>query len=239
MKLKKIFSIVLAGLLLVLILFFLARNFLLHQVLNKLSGKLISDYQLELTTGNSDFTGIFTVEMNDITLRQPGGDTLLHLDTLSAAPSIGSLFLFTLRMKTLEMKSGFIYLICTDSSCNYSTLLTKKKTAESTRATGNNYAALFHRLFSKIFDLAPQNAVLHDLRLSFITDTFQTDVRIPDFHSSPEIMEGDMEDALQNRHWKMTGNFDQQKRKYDALIYPLENHSRFPLLRELFDQVAL
>jgi hypothetical protein len=98
-----------------------------------------------------------------------------------------------------------------------------------------NYSTIFYRFFSKAFDLAPQNAELRNLELSFITDTFQTDVRIPEFTSSVEKMEGELEDVKQNRKWKMSGTFDQGDRKYDAVVYPVSGHTRLPLLKELFN----
>ncbi len=230
---------VVAGFLLVILLYLLFRNFILHSVIEKISEKLENEYHLELTIGTSNFSGLITVEMNSITIKPHNGDTLFRLDTLSATPSIGSLLLFTIQMESLVMKNGYIHLVCTDSSCNYSSLLSKKSdTGSRTIVHGRNFAEIFNRFFSKAFDLAPQNTEMKNLDLSFITDTFQTDVRIPEFYSSVEKMEGVMEDVKQDKKWKMSGTFDQGSRKYDVEIYPLNGTSRLPLLKELFGITA-
>ncbi len=235
---RKILKYSVAGLILLVLLYLLLRNFMLHTVIERVAAKLDKDFHLELNIGKSEFSGIVTVRMNDITVQPESGDTLFHLDTLSATPSLGSLLLFSIRMKSLEMKGGYLHLVCNDSICNYSSLLKKKTDTVSSVASDRNYSAIFYRFFSKAFDLAPQNAELRDLELSFITDTFQTDVRIPEFTSSVEKMEGELEDVKQNRKWKMTGTFDQGNRKYDAVVYPLSGHTRLPLLKELFNIVA-
>lgn len=232
---RKIFKYSVAGFLLLVLLYLLLRNFVLHTVIERTAEKLERDFHLELSIGKSAFSGIVTVKMNDITIQPESGDTLFHLDTLSATPSLGSLLLFNIRIKSLEMKSGYVRLICNDSICNYSSLLKKKPDTLSSVSSERNYSAIFYRFFSKAFDFAPQNAELRNLDMSFITDTFQTDVRIPEFTSSVEKMEGELEDVKQNRKWKMSGTFDQGDRKYDAVVYPVSGHTRLPLLKELFN----
>ncbi|MEO8085449.1 MAG: hypothetical protein ABI763_01440, partial [Bacteroidota bacterium] len=235
---RKIIAYSIAGLLLFILLYLLFRNYILHTVINKISEKLDKDYHLELTIGESGFSGLATVEMKQISIAPYGGDTLFHMDTLSAAPSISSLLFLNIRLQSLEMKRGFIHLTCSDSSCNYSSLLSKKSDTVSADDHRRNYAALFYRFFAKVFDFAPQNAVMCDLNLSFKTDTFQTNLRIPEFYSSVEKMEGELEDVIQHERWKMTGTFNQEKRKYDMVIYPMTGHSRLPLLKELFNTTA-
>lgn len=237
MRAGKILKAIAAVFLLLILLFLLFRNYILHSVIDRISDRLEKRYHMEMTVGSSSFSGLVTVEMHNVTVKPEIGDTLFHLDTLSASPSLGSLILFHIRLKSLEMKNGFIHLACTGSTCNYSNLLSKDTIADTT-SSERNYAALFNRFFSKAFDLAPQNAELRNLDLSFITDTFQTDVRIPSFYSSIEKMEGELEDVRQNKRWRMTGTFDQSSRNYDAVIYPVNGPSRLPLLKELFNITA-
>ena len=223
-----------AAILLLFLLYLLFRNFILHTILEKISGKLHERFKLELVVEKSSFSGLVTVEMNGISIIPSDGDTLFHLDTLAAAPSFGSLILFHLKMKKLDMKNGFIRLECTDSLCNYSSLLSARTDTSENKTSGQNYAALFNRFFSNAFDLAPQNAEMRNLDLSFTTDSFQAKVRIPEFHSSREKMEGVLVDAGQQVSWTMSGTFDQEERQYDATIISTNKDARLPLLKELF-----
>lgn len=235
-------AIIVIGLLL-LLLFMLFRNYILHVAIGNISERLKSKYHLDLTTADASFHGMITVEMRSINVTSENGDTLLSLDTLSATPSIPSLLLFNLRMKTIVMKNGSVRLVCNDSTCNYSSLLksdikTSDTVSVSEEKSGINYAVVFNRFFTKVFDLAPQNAEMRNLALSFVTDSFETHVRIPEFISSVEKMEGILEDVRQKHSWKMTGTFDQESRRYDATIYPLNGSPRLPLLKELLNITA-
>src|SRR5690349_23852955 len=101
-----------AGLLLVLLLFLLFRNYLLHAIINKISKKLEKEYNMELVVGDASFSSLATVEMVHLSITPYDGDTLCRLDTLSATPSLSALLFFHLRIKTLEMKSGYVHLSC-------------------------------------------------------------------------------------------------------------------------------
>jgi hypothetical protein len=240
---RKIIRALVAGVLLLLLLFFLFRNYVLHTVLHNIADRLNRKYNLELATKEASFSGMLTVEMRDISITSEKGDTLMKLDSLSATPSIPSLLLLNVRIKTLVMKNGFIRLLCNDSTCNYSTLLKSQAKNKSTDTIHHekqsmNYAAVFNRLFTKAFDLAPQNAEMRNLELSFNTDSSETHLRIPEFYSSVEKMEGILEDVRQNHSWKMSGTFNQESRMYDATIYPLNGSARLPVLKEFFNVTA-
>jgi hypothetical protein len=242
MTVRKIIRAIVAGVLLILLLYLLFRNYLLHTAIESAAERLHRKYNLELSVGEASFRGMITVELRNIKVSPESGDTLLSLDSLSATPSIPSLLIFNVRMKTLEMKNGYIRLLCSDSACNYSSLLRgnieDQEYDSSAEKKRMNYAATFNRFFSKAFDLAPQNTVMRNLEMSFVTDSFETHVRIPEFNSSVEKMEGVLEDVKQNHAWKMTGTFDQESRMYDATIYPLNTPARLPLLKELFNVTA-
>jgi hypothetical protein len=240
---RKIIRAIVAGGLLLLLLYFIFRNYVLHSALEKISAQLQNKYQLELTTGEASFSGLMTVEMRKILICSQDEDTLMSLDTLSATPSIASLLLFNVRVKNLVMKNGFIRLHCSDSKCNYSTILKGKNEytvsdSGEARHTKVNYASAFNRLFTKAFDLAPQNAEMRNLDLRFLTDSFDTHIRIPEFNSSVEKMEGTLEDVKQKHSWKMHGSFDQESMRYDATICPLNGSARLPLIKEFFGITA-
>src|SRR5689334_8960122 len=131
MKGRKLFIGILASLLLVVLLFLLFRNFILHKAIDKISQKLDKDYGMQLLIGKSNFSGLITIEMNGISVKPQDGDTLPTVDSLSATPSFSSLLLLTVKMKALAMKNGFVQLVCKDGKCNYSSLLSKKSSADT------------------------------------------------------------------------------------------------------------
>ncbi|MBK6838673.1 MAG: hypothetical protein IPG90_10700 [Bacteroidetes bacterium] len=84
-------AIVLTFILVTMVLgYFLFRNMVLQSLLTKISGRLNSDYQMNLNVKEAGFTGLTTVVMTGVTLIPIDGDTLLHLDSLRAEPSFSS-----------------------------------------------------------------------------------------------------------------------------------------------------
>src|SRR5690349_18768924 len=96
---RKIIRAFVAGVLLLMFVFLIFRNYVLHTVLDKIADRLNKKYNLELRTKEASFSGMITVEMKDISITSENGDTLLKLDSLSATPSIPSLLLLNVRIK--------------------------------------------------------------------------------------------------------------------------------------------
>lgn len=232
MNLRKIVVRTGATFLVIFVLYFICRNFILHLLIEKITKKTNERFNLQLVIEKSSFSGFITVEMNDLTIAPDAGDTLFHIDTFLVTPSLGSLLLINLRLRSLEMKNGFVRFNCTDSVCNYSSLFSKRTDTASVKTGEKNFAKLIYRFFSRSFDLVPQYAEIRNLDMSFITDTFRVDLRIPGFHSSKEKIEGELQDMKQNKSWKITGTFDQNNRKYDLTIYSMNYGSHLPMLKE-------
>src|SRR5690242_4907658 len=105
---RKILRGLLALLLLLVLVFLLFRNYALNKFINRFSEKLEREYALMLNVGHASFSGIATVNMEGVTVLPMQGDTLIRLDSLSASPSLSSLLLFNLKLKSLHMKHGFL-----------------------------------------------------------------------------------------------------------------------------------
>lgn len=218
---------VLSGILLVLLIgYFAARNMVLHQLLSKISLKLKNDYQVSLTIDESGFRGFTGVMMRGVNIVPEGGDTLLHLDSVWAEPSFSSLITGNVRIKSIYAQNAELRIHCEDGTCNYSNFLKHKNQETDTLHTETNYSSFLNRMLRQAFNLAPQQAELKNIRLSFRNDTIQQSVSVPSFISSTKQLDGTIIDDSTLFEWKCTGHFSQRNETFDVAVFPLSEQTQ-------------
>lgn len=230
-------AIVLTSILFVMVLgYFLFRNLVLHSLLTKITHRLESEFQMTLTIEESGFRGMTGVMMRGVNLYPAGGDTLLHLDSVWAEPSFSSLITGNVRIKSLYTENVELSIRCHDGTCNYSNFLKHKKEDHDTIRSEKNYAAFLNRVLRQAFNLAPQQAELKNIQLSFSNDTTEQSVTIPSFVSSSKSLEGTLRDDSTLFQWKWSGHFSQREETFDVEFYPLmEQTQPLPFLRPLLN----
>ena len=230
-------AIVLTFILVTMVLgYFLFRNMVLQSLLTKISGRLNSDYQMNLNVKEAGFTGLTTVVMTGVTLIPIDGDTLLHLDSLRAEPSFSSLISGDIRIKSLYSENAELSIRCHDGTCNYSNFLKHKKEEKDTLRTEKNYSAFLNKVLRQAFNLAPQQAELKNIRFSFHNDTLSQAISIPSFISTSKQLEGTITDDSTMAQWKCTGHFSQKEETFDVAIFPLSTEPQsLPFLMPLLN----
>lgn len=171
-RIKKIALITLgslAGLMLLgLLCFFIFRNAILEQTLEKAAAKMERDYNTTLTVKDAHFEGFSGIAMQGITLVPHNADTLLSIETLTTKINVSRLLTGDLQLGGLDMKNGYIQLVRNSKGKNFDAFLkpAKKEVKEETEPREKvNYAKKAYRLLTRMLNLVPTDMTLQNLSL--------------------------------------------------------------------------
>jgi hypothetical protein len=142
---RKILFIVALVVVVLICSYFLFRGYATNKIIDSVAEKLKRQYGLTLLRSEVVFIGIKTLLLEHVTIETENGDTLLVLDSLLVKPSLLALLRLNLRFDELMLNRGRLNLVCTDSVCNYSSLL-KKKDSRNEKPGERNYAKALNRL---------------------------------------------------------------------------------------------
>lgn len=228
-------TVVLAVLLFFLpVAYFGFRNSVLHLLLDRIGKRLETEYSMSLTVRDARFSGLSSVCLSDISLVPQNGDTLLHLDSVRAEPSFSSLLTGMVRIKSLYTQNAALTVVCRDGNCNYQNFLHHTKRESDSIKTEKNYAAFLNRMLRQAFNLAPQQAEVKNIFLSFRNDTLLESVLIPSFTSSDQLLQGTLVEQEKGYQWECRGTFSQRRENFDIEIFPLgKEPQNLPFLKAL------
>jgi len=236
-KIKRVFKVVAIALAVLLFLFFLLRNGLLGWAVEKVGSKIKEKTGCTLAVGDKGFTGLATVTLDKVLVLAPEQDTLLFIDKIAVRPSLLPMIVGRLQLSKVAVDRALLRLQCVNGRCNYSGWLKNlndSSAAESTRSTdGSDLARKVRSTLIRVFDLAPQEAELHDLRLQLRSDTLNADLAVTEFVATADELHGTLIDQSAGASWKMLGSFHQRKRAFDVTVYPMTGQHRLPLLQPL------
>jgi hypothetical protein len=231
--LRKIFSITILVVAGFFLLFFIFRNPLLHWGIEKTAKIMKLRTGASLQIDDASFKGFSSISMKNILIIPSQGDTLLKADSVNVRISFWSLFVGTFRIKELFTTGVTGIISCQDSICNYSGFI-HEKAETSTIYTGTNYSLMFRRLLDKVFNIAPQKANIHDVKLIYKNDSLERSINISEFYSDENSMKGFIEDNRSKNTWQLDGKFSQVKKTLQMNVFPVNNKtSLIPLTTEL------
>ncbi|MEY4595558.1 MAG: hypothetical protein RIQ47_1968, partial [Bacteroidota bacterium] len=122
--------------------------------------------------------------------------------------------------------------------CNYSGWITSPKdttpTESAIKSSSGGLGRKFRSLIIQVFDLAPQEAELRDLKLQLRSDTVNADLAVTEFIASEDEIHGTLVDFSTGGSWKIKGGFHQRKRAFDVTVFPIAEKKYLPLLQLLF-----
>ena len=106
-----------------LVIYFLARNLILHYAINKVSEKLKQKYSLNLKVEDSNFSGVSTLNIEGLSLFQNNRDTLLSTKKVELELKFVQLLIGNVRIKNFSADSTKIVLNKSKNGDNFSFLL--------------------------------------------------------------------------------------------------------------------
>ncbi|MFM2206032.1 MAG: hypothetical protein RL213_7 [Bacteroidota bacterium] len=216
------------------VLYFLLRVWLLDAGIRFVSDRLMQEKGVRLDVGERGFFGISGIRLSDVSICRPGKDTLLVIDTLALRPALLQLLIGRVGLDYLRMEGATLSLVAKGDSTNYS-FLRKASTGKSTNAEAGTegYGSALRRLLVRSFAMAPQVAMLRNLRLELRSDTLSADLELPQFDSDSRELGGILSEPSTGKSWRITGSFSKRQRTLDLTVCPQQVDHRLPLLRPL------
>jgi len=205
-KSNKIFRFTIIILVGLLIVSFISRTIILKMVIKNISSKIDTRYNAYLAITDADFSGLFTIHLNRISLcSKNSDDTLVKIKDLFISMRILPLLLAKLKPESLLIDSLTINFIKKDSIDNFRFLLRKKQTADNENDSEQvmNYAERFNIFLEAIFNKIPEHFRLTNFNLSvtdsayfamhikqfeIINHTFKTNIKIDESPANAGIM---------------------------------------------------
>lgn len=162
---------------------FAFRNVLLNRMLRDRLESLEARTGIEIRYQKAGFTGISTVNIHQLCLLPPEGDTLMTIQRIRVSISPLALLTFRLKLGFAEINKPKLTLWREGNESNYLFLLNHGSDSVSTtthEAQGRNYKALTDRIFSLIFNYIPANIRITGLQAIALINRHHLSFRMDD-----------------------------------------------------------
>ncbi len=233
-KLRRWGQVLLIVCMVLMILYFITRNFFLQKAFNHIAKKLKGEYQTEISLTELRFKGFAGIEIKNLAIVTEQQDTLLIVDSMYVRPDLFRLLIGKIRLKEARVKNASLFLVCRDSSCNYQAFLQRKRNETEQISPERNYAALLSSIMNKAFDIVPQEADFKNINVRYTNEDKEDKINFPSFVSSDQHVEGSLINLADSSQWNLAGSFSQRNRTFDFKIYPEDSKkSNVPLLQSL------
>lgn len=219
-----------------MILFFISRNFFLHKAFDGAAKRLKEQFQTDVSVSEIHFTGISGITLTNLVLIPEQQDTLLTIDSMYVRPSLLRLLIGKIRLKEAGIFNSSLSLICRDSSCNFKTFFLRRANESDKNQAEKNYAARLNHFVTNMFDFLPQKMNLQNINITYMNEKEKDQINMRSFISSDQKAEGHFVNLNDKTEWNLSGIFSQRKRTLDFKIYHgNEKKSTLPFLKSLFD----
>ena len=142
--------------------FFVFRNLLLQQLVSRVSIKMESDYNCNLSVKEASFFGFSSIKMSDILLVPKNADTLFNIQKMETSVSFLHLLVGDIQLGTLKITNGYVQLVKNKNGKNFQAFLKKDKENHSL-SEKRDYAKFTYIIISKVLDLAPTDMKIENL----------------------------------------------------------------------------
>ena len=146
--------------------FYYFREDILRKVIEKVSTKLVTEYDCKINIKSAKFDGLSAVALKEVSLVPNKADTLAKFKDIKTSLSIWGLVTGNIQLGSLQAKEGFIHLIKTKDGSNYQAFLPKKSKDTITDAK-TNYAELAYKLLTKVSNLVPTDLDIENFEFVF------------------------------------------------------------------------
>lgn len=149
---------------------FYKRDGLLKSVISRASVKAKNKYNLNVKIGSYRFTGLSSVQFDNITIVPDERDSLANIKDLTIGVKLFPLLFGNIKISELVLNDGNLTLVKRDSISNYDFLF-KKDTTQQTTKTELDLADLANKLINQALDKIPDNMAVSNFKLTFDEDT--------------------------------------------------------------------
>jgi len=222
-----------------LVIYFFARNFILHYAISKVSDKINQKYSLNLKIKDSNFSGLSTLNISGLSLFQNNKDTLLSTKNVELELKFIQLLIGNVRIKNFITDSTKIVLNKSHNKDNFSFLLKSKKQKRIFKNENNiDFGKLANNILDQIFDIIPKRISANALKIIFIEESKFSNWNIPNVTLEDGKLATivNINELNNNSTWSISGNIYSSDRTADLKIYPKDlQHRNIPLINTIFN----
>ncbi len=194
MSLGKRVFIVSCFLLLTILSLFLFRNALLDYAMQRVAERITTKSNLVLVIKEKGFQGIRNIYVKEISVVQPGKDTLLSIAHADVRISLTSLFRFKIRFDEIFADQVHISMIkYNDSTSNFDNLFRNEKTGnDSASSNSAGYNEMISSVLFKANELFNENIILQALQINYTAYGLTEQLRIPQLFYNKKTIRASM-----------------------------------------------
>ncbi len=167
---------------LLLIVFFIFRNTVLHSVLDKKCASFKDKYRAELQISTARFSGITGITLENISLVPEQGDTLLKCGKAYVHIRLFPLFIGKIKIDEVQLVNTHVTIRRHEGKDNYNFLLQTKteKTADTGEVNGS-YSDRINKICNGIFTAIPDDIEIHNFTVEASLDSNTFSLSLPEF----------------------------------------------------------
>jgi len=158
---------IVAGLVIVQILFFIFRNLVLQVAFDKVADRAMSRFGMELKCESIKFRGLSELYLEKFTIVPPNGDTLLTAEEIGVHQSYLKMWILKPSIKAITANNVKLNLIRTDTSGNYFAFFKQKSVTITDSTSKGNLASRYGKLLKLSLDLLTADTYLKDVCVSY------------------------------------------------------------------------
>ncbi|WP_158730088.1 MULTISPECIES: transglycosylase domain-containing protein [unclassified Flavobacterium] len=215
-KIGLFFKILLVVICLIVGAFFVFRDAVLQQTLDKISNEMTVEYNSSFTVENASFDGLSDLSMNGITLVPQDADTLVKIEKIKTTVNLLKLISGEVQLGTLDIQNGYIQLVKKGKKRNFDAFLKKDPSAEKTNEK-RDYAKFAYALITKILNLVPTDMVLDNLAFKIDDNGNKTNINFQKLRLANKQLETSIKVQTNtiSQQWKLKGFADPRNKKAD------------------------
>lgn len=205
-----------------LIAFFALRNVLLEKAINKVSGKMASEYNSTFTVKKAAFKGFSGIEMEGIALVPKNADTLLRVNKINTTINFARLVTGDVQLGTLEIENGFVQLVKNKNGKNFDAFLKRNKSNEDEDDSDSpDYADRAYSILNRALNLIPTDMNLNNLTLRLDDMGRKVNIRLDQLVLKEKQLESSIAVSSKTvaQQWKVSGFADPRNKQADLKFF--------------------
>lgn len=221
-KKKKIilFQMLLVFLSLIAIGFFVFRDSILQQALEKTFFEVDQKYNSTLSIKKASFEGFSGISLNETTLIPKNADTLFRIQKIKTSINFWHLLVGDVQLGTLEIENGMVQLVQKGTVKNFAAFL-KKDTVASKENNKRDYADFADRIISKVVHFISTNLNVKNLKFKLDDNGKKATINIKKLTLLNKELETsiDVQTNTFAQRWRITGFADLRNHKANIEIF--------------------
>jgi hypothetical protein len=224
MEIKKkniiLYQMLLVFLSLIAIGFFVFRDSILQQALEKTFFEVDQKYNSTLSIKKASFDGFSGIILTEIILVPKNADTLFRIKKMKTSVNFWHLLVGDVQLGTLEIENGMVQLVQKGTVKNFAAFL-KKDTVASKENNKRDYADFADRIISKVVHFIPTNMNVKNLKFKLDDNGKKATINIKKLTLLNKELETsiDVQTNTFAQRWRITGFADLRNHKANIEIF--------------------